>query len=110
MTVEPMYIDGEWVRSKTAIGSFDPSTGEVWTEISAGDATHVDRAVNAAHRAMTTGPWAVMTPAARGSLIHDLARAIANSAEQLAKIETRDTGKLIRETTVSCGYVPAFFD
>ena len=80
MTVEPMYIDGEWVSSNAAIESFDPSTGEVWAEISAGDATHVDRAVQAAHRAMTTGRWAGMTPAARGVLIHDLAEAIANSA------------------------------
>ncbi len=110
MTVEPMYIDGEWVSSNAAIESFDPSTGEVWAEISAGDATHVDRAVQAAHRAMTTGRWAGMTPAARGVLIHDLAEAIANSAARLAEIETRDTGKLIRETTVSCEYVPAFFD
>jgi len=110
MSTEAMYIDGEWVYTPDVIGSYDPSTGAVWTEIAAGDASHVDRAVRAAQRAMTVGPWATMTPAARGALLRDLAAAIAGASDRLAELETRDTGKLLRETQVSCGYVPAFYD
>ena len=39
MSTEAMYIDGEWVYTPDVIGSYDPSTGAVWTEIAAGDAS-----------------------------------------------------------------------
>lgn len=105
-----MLIDGEWVSSNERIDSYNPATGEPWAQIPAGTAADVDRAVRAAHRAMTTGPWASMTATERGSAIGRLAALVREKSNHLAEMETRDTGKLIRETIGSSGYVPAFYD
>ena len=43
----------------TWFASHNPYTGEPWAEIPRGDARDVDAAVQAAHAALTTGPWAV---------------------------------------------------
>ena len=105
-----MLIDGEWVSSNERIDSYNPATGEPWAQIPAGTAADVDRAVRAAQRAMTAGPWASMTATERGSAIGRLAALVRENSGHLAEMETRDTGKLIRETIGSSGYVPAFYD
>ena len=53
-----MYIDGEFVEAASGewFDSFDPFTGEVWSQVAAGGTTDVNRAVEAAHRAFTQGP------------------------------------------------------
>ena len=54
-----MYIDGRFVEP--AGGQFfesdNPYTGEPWALIPRGNADDVDRAVRAAHKALTSGPW-----------------------------------------------------
>ncbi len=52
-----LYIDGEFCEASDG-GRFDttnPATGEVWASAPAATEADVDRAVRAAHRAMTTG-------------------------------------------------------
>ncbi|MFT7474236.1 MAG: acyl-CoA reductase-like NAD-dependent aldehyde dehydrogenase [Verrucomicrobiales bacterium] len=105
-----MLIDGEWVAGEHWFESFDPATGEPWAKIAAGTAADVDRAVRAAHSAMSSGPWARMTAYERGRAIERLASILRDRASILAEVETRDTGKLIRETTGSCAYVPSFYE
>jgi len=47
-----------------------------------------------------------MTATARGKLLLKLADLIAESAPCLAELETRDTGKIIRETSAQIAYAP----
>jgi len=87
----------------------NPYTGQTWAEIPRADARDVDRAVQAAHRAFTSGPWAEMTATQRGALMRRLADLIARDAARLAEIEVRDNGKLLAEMAAQLTYVPQWF-
>jgi acyl-CoA reductase-like NAD-dependent aldehyde dehydrogenase len=96
-----MYIDGEFVQAEggRTFDSTNPYTGQVWAKIPDASAADVNRAVEAAHRAFTTGPWPKMTPAERANLLHKLADKLVEHKERLGYVETQDTGKLLKETT-----------
>jgi aldehyde dehydrogenase (NAD+) len=99
-------IDGERrpARSNEWLDSVNPATGQVWAQIPAGDAADVDDAVAAARRAFR-GPWRKMPALQRAALLRKLADLVAVHAEELARIETLDNGKLLTETTA--GDLPA---
>ena len=50
-----------------------------------------------------------MTATARGKLLHRLADLVAENAPRLAELETRDTGKIIRETSAQIAYVAEYY-
>ena len=105
------YIDGKFVDPASGkwFESFNPFTGQPWTLIAQGDATDADRAVQAAHRAFTQGPWSTFTPTQRGLLIHKLGEIAARDAKKLAELEVRDNGKLIAEMQAQTNYVPQWY-
>ncbi len=98
MTRAELFIDGEWVRpsSGKTFATIDPSTEETIGDVARGDAKDVDRAVQAADRALR-GPWRAMTPAERGKLLLRLADAIAAAKDEIALMETLDVGKPLKE-------------
>ncbi|WP_413990053.1 aldehyde dehydrogenase [Labrys okinawensis] len=104
-----LYIDGDFVDAAESFESLDPSTGKVWADMPAANAEEVDRAVEAAHRAFLDPSWAGLTPSQRGKLLVRLGDLVAQHAGRLAELETRDTGKIIRETTAQIGYVAEYF-
>ncbi len=106
-----MYIDDEWVEAASGewFESKDPFTGHVWARLPRGDHRDIDRAVQAAHRAFTSGPWASMTASDRGLLLYRLADVIAAHAEDLAELEVRDNGKLKVEMLGQMRYLPRWF-
>jgi aldehyde dehydrogenase (NAD+) len=67
----------------------------------------VSRAIEAAHRAF--GPWSRTTATARGKLLYRLADLVQGAALRLARLETRDTGKIIRETSAQIAYVAEYY-
>lgn len=69
----------------------------------------VNDAVGAAKSALFGAEWADMTATARGKLLLRLADLIADNAEKLAALETRDTGKIIRETSAQIAYVADYY-
>lgn len=87
----------------------NPYTGQTWAEIPRGDARDVDLAVQAAHQALTSGPWAEMTPTQRGASMRKLADLIERDASRLAAIEVRDNGKLLAEMQGQLNYLPQWF-
>ena len=92
-------IDGRVVpaASGATLPVEDPSTGEVFTQIPAGDAEDVARAVRAARASFSAGVWSRADPAHRGRVLWAFARAIRDEAEGLAWLEVRDSGKPIAE-------------
>ena len=106
-----LYIDsrhdeaasGQWFES------YNPYTGEPWAQIAQGDAADVDRAVRAAHRAFTEGPWPELTASQRGLLLHRLGDLVARDAKKLAAIEVRDNGKLLAEMQGQLNYIPQWY-
>ncbi len=103
-----MYIDGKFVDSSSGrwFETFNPYTGAPWAEVAQGDASDADRAVRAAHKALTEGPWPQLTASQRGMLLHRLGELVAGDAKKLAELEVRDNGKLIAEMQAQLNYLP----
>lgn len=74
-----------------------PSDGEVFATIPASSAGDVDLAVRAARRAFDEGPWRTMPAVERGRLLTRLGLLVERHAEELAALESRDTGKPLRQ-------------
>ncbi len=106
-----MYIEGEYVDSASGkwFDSFNPYTGDPWAQIAQGNAEDVDRAVRAAHKAYTEGPWSHLTASQRGLLLHKLGDLVARDARKLAETEVRDNGKLIAEMQGQLNYIPQWY-
>ncbi|MHA6688316.1 aldehyde dehydrogenase [Mesorhizobium sp. A556] len=103
------FIDGRFDEPSVTFESLDPSTGTAWATMPAATEADVDRAVEAAHRALRSGPWATMTATARGKLLVRLGDLVVANAPRLAQLETRDTGKIIRETRAQIAYVGDYY-
>jgi acyl-CoA reductase-like NAD-dependent aldehyde dehydrogenase len=105
-----MLIGGEWERAATAqtFVSVDPSTGQPWARIPDGAAQDVRRAVDAA-RAAFEGPWRGLTASERGRLMLDLASLIETRVDDLAAVETRDNGKLLKEAFAQASALPRWY-
>jgi aldehyde dehydrogenase (NAD+) len=96
---QQLFIDGRFVQPKSGryLPSYDPTTAEPWYEFADGDAGDVDAAVQSARRAFADPSWRRMTQTDRGKLLRRLADLLVDHAEELAHIEMRDNGKLLRE-------------
>ena len=106
-----MFIGGKWVA---AVGgeyfpSDNPFTGKPWALIPRGGATDVARAVEAAHKALTTGEWPKLTATRRGALLRKLGDLIADHSKALAEIEVRDNGKLYAEMSAQTAYMAQWY-
>ena len=106
-----MYIDGQWVDSASGqtVESFNPFTGKPWAVVPRGNAEDVDRAVQAARKAFTSGEWPKMTATRRGALLRKLGDLIADKSKVLAEIEVRDNGKLYAEMSEQTAYMAQWY-
>ncbi len=73
--------------------TLDPATGREIAQVAQAGAEDVARAVAAARAAFAEGPWSSMPAAGRERLMHALADAIEERAEEFAQIESLDNGK-----------------
>src|SRR5260370_31968694 len=100
--VEPgqLLIDGQWVDGTKKFDTITPATGEVLTQSAEGSGADVDRAVDAARRALEDrdGPWRKMSASERGRLIWKLADLLEKNMDEFADLETLDKGKPIFES------------
>jgi (Z)-2-((N-methylformamido)methylene)-5-hydroxybutyrolactone dehydrogenase len=105
------WIGGKWqdAASGKRYTSFNPYTAEAWAEIPECDATDVEHAVAAAHKAFTTGPWPAMTQSARGKLLRRIGDLALQHAEYLGQLETRDNGKLISEMSIQTKFLAEWY-
>ncbi|MEK7435463.1 MAG: aldehyde dehydrogenase family protein, partial [Pseudomonadota bacterium] len=106
-----LYIDGEYADAASGkwFDSYNPYSGEPWAQIAQGNADDVDRAVRAAQRAFSAGPWPQLTASQRGMLLHRLGDLVARDAKKLAETEVRDNGKLIAEMQAQLNYLPQWY-
>src|SRR5690606_3840705 len=104
--INGQYVDplsGQWMETT------DPYRGEPWAQVPRSGAEDVDKAVQAAQRAMSSGPWAEMTASARGRLMHKLADLVEANVDRLAELEVRDNGKLLSEMRAQLAYHPQWW-
>ena len=103
-----LLIDGRWVDAEGGATNLtrDPATNEVIAEVASAQPSDVESAVAAAKRAFEV--WRAMTPDDRSRILLAVAEKIEEEHELLAKIESQDVGRPIRETTLID--VPASWD
>jgi len=91
-------IGGAWVppASGETLPLFDPSDGMPLAEIARGGAADVEAAVAAA-RAALEGDWGRADAAERGRVLARLGRLVEEHAETLARLESRDVGKPLKQ-------------
>ena len=111
VTAYQMLIDGQWVDASDGAryDSVDPATGDVWASMPEATSDDVDRAVRAAEAAGISGSWGSMTPTERGKCLRRLGDLLADASETLGRIETRDTGKMFKETRWQAKYIAEYF-
>lgn len=95
-----MFIDGKWVdaRSGKTRDIINPYNQDVIAVVAEGDAADSQDAIRAARRAFDHGPWASTPASERGDLVYALAKLIERDHEELARLETLDTGKTLEES------------
>ncbi len=104
-----LYIDGQFDAGAATFNSLNPATAEPWANIAEARGEQTDRAVQAAARAFESDAWRGLTAGARGKLLLKLADLIERDAPKLARLETLDTGKIIRETQAQIAYVAEYY-
>ena len=89
------FVGGEWVGAVEGetMEVLNPATGETIAEVPRGTQADVDRAVEAAKKALPE--WLETTPGERAELLLKLADLIDEHAEELAQLESLNTGKPI---------------
>lgn len=92
------FIGGEWVKPATGeyFDNISPIDGKVFSTAARGNAADVDLALDAAHKAFAS--WSKTSAAARSNVLLKIADIIEDNLELLARVETIDNGKALRET------------
>jgi (Z)-2-((N-methylformamido)methylene)-5-hydroxybutyrolactone dehydrogenase len=105
-----LIINGEHAEAASGqrFDSVDPFLGASWATAADGDARDVDLAVAAAREALA-GPWGQLSGFGRARLMRRLGDILTRDADQLAEVETRDTGKLLREMRGQLASIPDWF-
>jgi betaine-aldehyde dehydrogenase len=87
------FIDGKYVDAKSETSSeiFNPATGKVYATAPNSSAADVDDAYKAAERAFED--WRHTTPSERQLALIRIADAFVERADEIAAVESRDTGK-----------------
>src|SRR6266516_575101 len=86
------FVGGEWVDADGGTTEVvNPATGETIAEVPRASAADVDRAVEAAQKALPE--WLETTPGERSALLLKLADVIEGHAEELAQLESQNVGK-----------------
>lgn len=109
LTSFQMWIGGRWCEaaSEARFLSIDPFTGRPWASVPDAAAEDVHAAVCAAEDAQR-GAWGATNGFARARLMHRLADLLERDAAELATVETKDNGKLLREMRGQLEYLPAW--
>lgn len=105
------FIDGKPTppASGEYFTSTNPATREVLYQAARGDAVDIDRAVRAAQSAFDDPRWRDLSQTKRGHLLRRLGDLVAENAEELARSETQDNGKLLREMRGQLTTLPEYF-
>src|SRR5690606_33542821 len=88
------WIGGERVASAATFADVSPIDGTVIAQVSRGQQAEADAAVAAARAAFPA--WSRTSPKERAAVLHRIAEGVERRLEDLAQVETRDNGSLLR--------------
>jgi acyl-CoA reductase-like NAD-dependent aldehyde dehydrogenase len=107
MSAELLMLGGEHVPAAEG-GTFavtEPATGEPLTEVAQAGPEDARRAVDVAVRAFEEGPWPRTSATERGRVLLKASFLVRERLEDLARIESRNVGKPIRDARDELGIV-----
>ncbi|MGH4001240.1 MAG: aldehyde dehydrogenase [Pseudonocardiaceae bacterium] len=105
------FIGGEHVAPTSGeyFQSINPANRAVLYEAARGGADDIDRAVRAARTAFEDPAWRDLSQTKRGHLLRRLGDLIGENAEELARMESSDNGKLLREMRGQLAGLPEYY-
>lgn len=109
--MKKMFIDGEWVESNSGSvrNIINPYNQEIIATVSEGDTDDAKDAINAARKAFNHSDWPIISAIERGNIIHKIADLIKRDREELADLESLDTGKTVLESLADMDDIAAVF-
>ncbi|MFL5774646.1 MAG: aldehyde dehydrogenase family protein [Chloroflexota bacterium] len=95
-----LFIDGEWVSPESGATQdvVNPSDGSVVEQVDVADDADVQRAIAAARRAFDAGDWSRSPVGERVALLNRTADLLERDRDTIARAETLNTGKALRES------------
>ena len=96
-----LFIDGSWRSGMATFDVINPSTGRPLTAVADASTEDALAALDAAVRAQRA--WAVVTPRARGDLMHALHGELASRSQALTDVMTLESGKPLAESAGEVG-------
>lgn len=93
-----LFIGGKWIAPSSGeyFDSISPIDGKPFCKAARGNAEDIEKALDAAHAAFKH--WSKESVIKRSKVLLDIADIMENNLEYLAKVETIDNGKALRET------------
>ncbi|MFC4558367.1 betaine-aldehyde dehydrogenase [Virgibacillus kekensis] len=95
-----MYINGEWVNAQSGETRdiINPYNQEVIATAAEGNEEDTRAAIQAARVAFDEGSWSTLPSSERGELVSRIGTLIRRDLQELAELETLDTGKTVEES------------
>ncbi len=97
---QQQYINGNWVDAN--VGNtrdiINPFNQEVIATVAEGDASDTKAAIAAAREAFDKGEWPTTPATERDAIVRRIAELIERDKEELARLESLDTGKTVEES------------
>lgn len=94
-----LFINGEFMETRVKQDIVNPCIGEAIATVSLADAKEAELAINSARQAFDGGPWKNISYLERKNFLLKIAQGILEKAAELAKLESLNTGKPIKEST-----------
>jgi aldehyde dehydrogenase len=92
------FIGGQWIAPASGeyFDNISPIDGKAFTKAARGNKEDIEKALDAAHKAFAK--WSKTAAAERSRVLLAIADVMEKNLELLARVETIDNGKAIRET------------
>ncbi len=107
-----MLVAGDWKDSTTGARSsiIDPSSGEIIAEVPRASKQDAKAAIDAARDAFGSPEWRDMDSGKRGRILTKLAGLVRDNSDELARLETSNEGKTLRESKGDVAWAARAFE
>jgi aldehyde dehydrogenase (NAD+) len=105
----PAIIGGERVNGSRVFEDIDPSTGQPFATVTRCGESEINQAVEAAREAHES-TWRRTTPAERARVLHRIAELLRRDHEELARLESMDTGKALKQARADVTVAARYFE
>jgi aldehyde dehydrogenase (NAD+) len=104
----PCFVDGRALPVDEVVDVVNPSTGELLAQVARGRAEHIDEAVAAARAAFPA--WRATPVLERSHILRRIGAAIRREREELAHLESQDTGKPLSQARTDADVAARYFE